>query len=109
MLASGFSYWTMRSLSLLFLLCLCSVTCRQTTDSVLAESWKTQVTTLPDGRTRYRFKQLYERQQEEPSGSDVEGLEANDYPSGALCLVPHNSDVTIHKVDVQPLADDLEE
>ena len=41
----------------------------------------------------------------EPLGWDVEGVEKrkNDYPSGSLCLVPHNSDVTIHEVMVEPL------
>lgn len=63
---------------------------------------KTQVSSLPDGRTRYRFKQ-WMTDELEPIGWDVEGLEANDYPSGALCLVPHNSDVTIHSVAVEAL------
>ncbi|PHN04926.1 hypothetical protein [Flavilitoribacter nigricans] len=58
---------------------------------------KTQVATLADGRTRYRFKQ-WMADDTEPAEWDVEGLEADDYPSGALCLVPHNSDVTIHGV-----------
>ena len=39
----------------------------------------------------------------EPHSWDVEGLEEDDLASGALCLVPHNADVTIHEVDVQPL------
>lgn len=64
---------------------------------------KTQVATLNDGRTRYRFKQ-WMATESEPDDWDVEGLEADDYPSGALCLVPHNSDVTIHRVQVEPLA-----
>lgn len=63
---------------------------------------KTQVATMPDGRTRYRFKQWAEGTPE-PMDWDVEGFEAGDYPSGALCLVPHNSDVTIHEVRVEPL------
>jgi hypothetical protein len=62
---------------------------------------KTQVMTTPDGRTRYRFKQWAETKKE-PKFWDVEGFEANDYASGALCLVPHNSDVTIHTVQVIP-------
>lgn len=64
---------------------------------------KTQVATLPDGRTRYRFKQWPEGRPE-PLDWDVEGFESGDYPSGALCLVPHNSDVTIHEVSVEPLS-----
>jgi len=63
---------------------------------------KAQVASLPDGRTRYRFKQWADGAPE-PIAWDVEGLEAGDYPSGALCLVPHNSDVTIHEVRVEPL------
>lgn len=63
---------------------------------------KAQVATLPDGRSRYRFKQWPDDAPEPPSW-DVEGLEADDEPSGALCLVPHNSDVTIHEVAVEPL------
>lgn len=63
---------------------------------------KTQVATLPDGRTRYRFKQWPDGEPE-PSNWQVTGLETDDYPSGALCLVPHNSDVTIHEVWVEPI------
>lgn len=63
---------------------------------------KTQVATLPHGRSRYRFKQ-WMATDAEPVDWDVEGLEVNDYPSGALCLVPHNSDVTIHWVEVEPV------
>jgi hypothetical protein len=66
---------------------------------------KGQVRTLSDGNTRYRFKQWMEGSPE-PPGWDVEGVEtgARDYPSGALCLVPHNSDVTIHELKVKPLS-----
>jgi len=67
---------------------------------------KAQVATLPDGRTRYRFKQWLEARPE-PLHWDVEGYETSDYPSGALCLVPHNSDVTIHEVSVEPLSPPL--
>lgn len=63
---------------------------------------KTQVSTLSDGKTRYRFKQ-WSKSSAEPEDWDVEGFEVQDYPSGALCLVPHNSDVTIHSVRVEPL------
>ncbi|MCB0634325.1 MAG: hypothetical protein R2824_30540 [Saprospiraceae bacterium] len=63
---------------------------------------KAQVQTMPDSRTRYRFKQ-WTSVQAEPATWDVEGFEAGDYPSGALCLVPHNSDVTIHSVQVVSL------
>ena len=57
---------------------------------------------MPDGQSRYRFKQWF-LDEEEPIVWDVEGSEAGDYRSGALCLVPHNSDVTIHTVRVTPL------
>ena len=65
---------------------------------------KGQVSTLADGRSRYRFKQWMEGESE-PEVWDVEGYEEgeNDYRSGALCLVPHNSDVTIHSIMVEPL------
>lgn len=63
---------------------------------------KTQVITLSNGKTRYRFKQ-WSKGSTEPEDWDVEGFEVHDYPSGALCLVPHNSDVTIHSVRVEPL------
>jgi len=63
---------------------------------------KTQVNSLPGGQTRYRFKQ-WMNGEVEPKVWDVEGLEFDDYPSGALCLVPHNSDVTIYKIKVIPL------
>lgn len=64
---------------------------------------KAQVQTMPDMRTRYRFKQ-WTNGKPEPGTWDVEGYETGDYPSGALCLVPHNSDVTIHSVQVDSLA-----
>lgn len=65
---------------------------------------KAQVSTLPNGDTRYRFKQwMYGIT--EPKDWDVEGIEVGnrDFRSGALCLVPHNSDVTIHKISVIPI------
>ena len=66
---------------------------------------RAQVRTLPNGDTRYRFKQWLAGMPE-PIAWDIEGDEPatnGDYPSGSLCLVPHNSDVTIHRVEVQPL------
>ncbi len=67
---------------------------------------KAQVTTMDDGRSRYRFKQWNE-QESEPEVWDVEGYEdpSTDYPSGSLCLVPHNTDVTIHHVRIVSLND----
>jgi len=53
-------------------------------------------------KSLYRFKQWH-KGNTEPESWDVEGIEAGDYPSGALCLVPHNSDVTLHFVQVTPL------
>jgi hypothetical protein len=67
---------------------------------------KTQVATLADGRSRYRFKQWRE-DLPEPIAWDVEGYEEDDYTSGALCLVPHNSDVTIHEVRIEQLTKTL--
>lgn len=60
------------------------------------------VQTLSDGHTQYRFRQWLSGKIE-PSEWDVIGLEEGDYPSGALCLVPHNSDVTIHRVAVRSI------
>jgi hypothetical protein len=63
---------------------------------------RTQIKTLPDGRSQYSFKQWMEGN-DEPKTWNVEGLEMDDYASGALCLVPHNSDVTIHQVEITPI------
>ena len=63
---------------------------------------RTQVCTLPDGRSCYRFKQWRDGH-DEPADWDVEGFEADDELSGSLCLVAHNSTVTIHDVRVEPL------
>ena len=65
---------------------------------------KAQVHTLSDGRSVYRFKQWNEGKRE-PDEWAVESSEPaeTDLPSGALCLVPHNSDVTIHEVKIVPL------
>ena len=64
---------------------------------------RAQVQTLDDGRSRYRFKQ-WNATVREPDNWAVESTEPaeTDYPSGALCLVPHNSDVTIHDVTITP-------
>lgn len=41
---------------------------------------------------------------------NLEGFENlpgwRDYLSGSLCIVPHNSDVTVHEVTVAPLPGD---
>lgn len=64
---------------------------------------KGRVRTMEDGRTRYRYKQ-WMAESDEPDEWDVEGFdEMNDYSSGALCLVPHNSDITLHQVLIEPL------
>jgi hypothetical protein len=65
---------------------------------------KGQVSTLDDGRSRYRFRQWMEGEPEPPDW-DVEGYESgeNDHSSGALCLVPHHPDVTVHFLMVEPL------
>ena len=63
---------------------------------------KASVKTLADGRSQYQFKQWLS-DANEPNGWDVIGLEEKDYPSGSLCLVPHNSDVTLHRVEVKPI------
>ncbi len=65
---------------------------------------RTQVRTLSDGSTLYRYK-TWQVEEPEPEGWNVEGTEPGhlDYRSGSLCIVPHNSDVTIHEVSVVPL------
>jgi len=62
---------------------------------------KAEVETVENGNTRYRFKQ-WAFDQAEPEEWDIAGIEdgKKDFESGALCLVPHNSDVTIHSVKV---------
>ena len=68
---------------------------------------RTQVQTISDGRSRYRFKQWL-AEELEPEQWDVEGFEIGDYASGALCLVPHNSDVTIHSVQILSLPNGID-
>jgi len=65
---------------------------------------KAQVTTLPNGDTEYSFKQ-WMMGTDEPAQWDIVGIEdgKRDFRSGALCLVPHNSDVTIHQVLVKEI------
>jgi hypothetical protein len=65
---------------------------------------RTQVRTLDDGSTLYRYK-TWPVGEAEPSAWHAEGMEPEhlDYSSGSLLLVPHNSDVTIHEVSVAPL------
>ena len=65
---------------------------------------RAQARTLADGSTRYRYK-TWAVGEPEPLIWHAEGEEPGhlDYPSGSLCLVPHNSDVTIHEVSAAPL------
>ena len=65
---------------------------------------RAQVETLPDGQHVYRFKQ-WNAAETEPTKWDVEAYEASqrDFASGAFCIVPHNSDVTIHRVEALPI------
>jgi hypothetical protein len=65
--------------------------------------FKAQVTTLDNGSTQYDYRQWVDGTKE-PENWDVSGIDEHDYPSGSLCLVPHNSDVTIHQIRVIPLA-----
>jgi hypothetical protein len=64
---------------------------------------RAQVETVADGQTGYRFKK-WEAGSQEPEGWDVEANEANDDPAGSLCLVAHNTDVTIHQVAARRLS-----
>lgn len=63
---------------------------------------KSQVISTGQGKSRYSFKQWLDGEME-PSMWDVSGAEIQDYESGSLCLVPHNSDVTIHSIRVIPI------
>jgi hypothetical protein len=65
---------------------------------------KAQVTTLPDGRSRYRVKQWNDGAPE-PAGWAVEGREdaGEDVTTGSLLVVPHNTDVTVHEIQVVPV------
>ena len=65
---------------------------------------RTQARTLADSSTLYRYK-TWAAGEPEPLAWHAEGTEPQhlDYPSGSLCLVPHNSDVTIHEVAAAPL------
>lgn len=65
---------------------------------------KAQVATISSGDTRYRFK-LWAEGEPEPLAWGVEHIEKGDedFPSGSLCLVPHNTDVTYHEIRVEPL------
>lgn len=68
---------------------------------------RAQVFSDSSDRTHYRFKQ-WASDNPEPEGWAVESSEPGetDLKSGALCLVPHNSDVTIHEIDVRSLQTD---
>ncbi|MBT7585295.1 MAG: hypothetical protein HN558_07145 [Gemmatimonadetes bacterium] len=61
-----------------------------------------QITTMPDRRSRYRFKQ-WQESVPEPAAWDIEGFEVDDDPSGSLCLVPHNPNVTLHTVSIEKI------
>ncbi|NND32715.1 MAG: hypothetical protein HKN76_09005 [Saprospiraceae bacterium] len=63
---------------------------------------KSQVRNVENGNTVYKFKQWLDGQ-EEPAEWNLEGTEKGDYSSGSLCIVPHNSDVTIHQVKIDPI------
>ncbi|MBK8500734.1 MAG: hypothetical protein IPL46_00210 [Saprospiraceae bacterium] len=64
--------------------------------------FKAQVTTIENGSTRYLYRQWVDGVKE-PEKWDVSGIDEHDYPSGSLCIVPHNSDVTIHQIRIVPL------
>jgi hypothetical protein len=64
--------------------------------------FKAQVINLENGSTQYQYRQWIDGITE-PENWDVWGVEDHDYPSGSLCLVPHNSDVTIHKIRIVPV------
>ena len=65
---------------------------------------KAKVETLPSGDSHYSFKH-WSVGAEEPTQWMVENREAGstDRQSGSLIVVPHNSDITIHRVQVLPL------
>ncbi|MCI0421356.1 MAG: hypothetical protein L0312_19380 [Acidobacteria bacterium] len=64
---------------------------------------KARVESLPDQRTRYRTK-IWAMGEVEPEAWAVESIEgAEDFQSGSLLLVAHNSDVTFGNLQVIPL------
>ena len=65
---------------------------------------KGEVRTMPDGRNRYRTK-VWSPDRNELDLWAVESFEqpAEDFPSGSLLLVAHNSDVTFGRLAVEPL------
>lgn len=65
---------------------------------------RAQVRDTTDGQTHYSFKQWNEGESE-PAEWSVQSMEPfeTDLSTGALCIVPHNSEVTIHSITVRPL------
>ena len=66
---------------------------------------RARVETLDTSDTQYSFK-LWPAELPEPSDWNIIHVESGstDYESGAFCLVPHNTDVTIHSVKINPIS-----
>ncbi|MCR9296526.1 MAG: hypothetical protein NXI32_27765, partial [bacterium] len=65
---------------------------------------RAQVQTLENGESRYRFKHWLASEKEPESWFVTQAEDASaDLQSGALLIVPHNSDVTIHAIQVSAL------
>ncbi|MCB0666177.1 MAG: hypothetical protein KDC80_10160 [Saprospiraceae bacterium] len=63
---------------------------------------RSQIRNLGGDKSVYSFKQ-WAQGEDEPAAWNISEEEVNDYPSGSLCLVPHNSDVTIHSIKITPV------
>ena len=65
---------------------------------------RARVQSIDEKTNLYRFKK-WQAHQKEPQKWQISVPESKetDFSAGALCLVAHNSDVTIHKVDVKPV------
>lgn len=65
---------------------------------------KGEARTMPDGRHRYRTK-IWSPDRNELDFWAVESYEqpAEDFPSGSVLLVAHNSDVTFGKLTIEPV------
>jgi hypothetical protein len=65
---------------------------------------KARVETTPEKGARYSVK-VWDATGAEPASWAVSAVEGpDDFPSGSLLLVAHNSDVTFGDLEVQPLA-----
>ena len=65
---------------------------------------RAQVRTVGPDVALYRFK-IWPADEPEPEGWAVEGSKTGETRSGSFCIVPHHSDVTVHRLHIRPLGD----